>query len=108
MRGKYKQLFLRVLDDGQHVCQPANLKVTPERTLEIFVEDVSWISCPMAYSYIESPLPRNVLTRPLPESPSSRHGPHARRSAPYPKLAPSRPPYAHHGLDDFDGNFMMN
>ena len=55
MRGKYKQLFLRVLDDGQHVCQPANLKVTPERTLEIFVEDVSWISCPMAYLYREPP-----------------------------------------------------
>ncbi|EJF60390.1 hypothetical protein DICSQDRAFT_62995 [Dichomitus squalens LYAD-421 SS1] len=41
MRGRYKQLFLRILDDGRHVCQPANLKVSPERTLEIFVEDVS-------------------------------------------------------------------
>lgn len=26
------------------MCQPANLKVTPERTLEIFIEDVSLLS----------------------------------------------------------------
>ncbi|PIL33933.1 hypothetical protein GSI_03640 [Ganoderma sinense ZZ0214-1] len=39
LRGKYKQYFLRTSEDGTHVCQPANLKVTPERTLEIFIED---------------------------------------------------------------------
>lgn len=44
LRGKYKQYFLRTSEDGTHVCQPANLKVTPERTLEIFIEDVSAIS----------------------------------------------------------------
>ena len=42
LRGKYKQYFLRTSEDGTHVCQPANLKVTPERTLEIFIEDVSY------------------------------------------------------------------
>ena len=66
MRGKYKQLFLRVLDDGQHVCQPANLKVTPERTLEIFVEDVSWISCPTTYLCREPPAAKRT------DSPSPR------------------------------------
>ncbi|KAM5532501.1 hypothetical protein V8D89_013854 [Ganoderma adspersum] len=40
LRGKYKQYFLRTSEDGAHVCQPANLKVTPERTLEmLFIED---------------------------------------------------------------------
>lgn len=41
MRGKYKQYFLRITDDGEAISQPANLKVSDERTLEIFVEDVS-------------------------------------------------------------------
>ena len=53
LRGKYKQYFLRTSEDGTHVCQPANLKVTPERTLEIFIEDVSAISpYPFPYPYI--------------------------------------------------------
>lgn len=41
MRGKYKQYFLRITADGKSTSQPANLKVTAERTLEIVVEDVS-------------------------------------------------------------------
>ena len=40
LRGKYKQYFLRISESGEQVCQSANLKVSPERTLEIFVEDV--------------------------------------------------------------------
>ncbi|EIW62583.1 uncharacterized protein TRAVEDRAFT_114964 [Trametes versicolor FP-101664 SS1] len=41
MRGKYKQYFLRITPDGQCTSQPANLKVSVERTLEIVVEGVS-------------------------------------------------------------------
>ncbi|KAI0824032.1 hypothetical protein BC628DRAFT_1323459, partial [Trametes gibbosa] len=41
MRGKYKQYFLRVTPEGEAISQSANLKVTPDRTLEIVVEDVS-------------------------------------------------------------------
>lgn len=41
MRGKYKQYFLRITADGKSTSQPANLKVSAERTLEIVVEDVS-------------------------------------------------------------------
>ncbi|KAI0743362.1 hypothetical protein C8Q80DRAFT_1106499 [Daedaleopsis nitida] len=40
LRGKYKQYFLRISADGEQVCQSANLKVAPDRTLEICVEDV--------------------------------------------------------------------
>ena len=43
LRGKYKQYFLRISEDGEQVCQPANLKVAPDRTLEIFIEDVRHI-----------------------------------------------------------------
>ncbi|KAI0373437.1 hypothetical protein BV20DRAFT_937418 [Pilatotrama ljubarskyi] len=45
-RGKYKQYFLRISGDGEHVCQPANLKVAPDRTLEIVIEDVSSLVLP--------------------------------------------------------------
>ncbi|KAH9894803.1 hypothetical protein C8Q73DRAFT_644792 [Cubamyces lactineus] len=41
LRGKYKQYFLRITADGEPICQPANLKVTPERTVEIYIEEVS-------------------------------------------------------------------
>ncbi|TFK81496.1 hypothetical protein K466DRAFT_440083, partial [Polyporus arcularius HHB13444] len=40
LRGKYKQFFLRISADGEQVCQSANLKVAPDRTLEVFIEDV--------------------------------------------------------------------
>ncbi|KAI0666637.1 hypothetical protein C8Q78DRAFT_983904 [Trametes maxima] len=40
-RGKYKQYFLRIPVDGEPVCQPANLKVASDRTIEIVIEDVS-------------------------------------------------------------------
>ncbi|KAI0768811.1 hypothetical protein BD413DRAFT_436433, partial [Trametes elegans] len=40
-RGKYKQYFLRISSDGEWVSQPANLQVSPERTIEIIIEDVS-------------------------------------------------------------------
>ena len=41
LRGKYKQYFLRISADGEPICQPANLKVTPDRTVEIYIEEVS-------------------------------------------------------------------
>lgn len=41
MRGRYRQYFLRVTADGSIDCQPANLRVTRERTLDVFVEFVS-------------------------------------------------------------------
>ncbi|KAH8073004.1 hypothetical protein BXZ70DRAFT_902932 [Cristinia sonorae] len=41
MRGKYKHIFLRVTSEGGNDCTPANLKVSPERTLEVFIEHVS-------------------------------------------------------------------
>ncbi|KAI0644405.1 hypothetical protein C8Q79DRAFT_912641 [Trametes meyenii] len=40
-RGKYKQYFLRIPANGEPVCQPANLRVAPDRTIEIVIEDVS-------------------------------------------------------------------
>ena len=40
MRGKYRQYFLRVTpEEGVHTSS-ANLKVSLDRTLQIFVEDV--------------------------------------------------------------------
>lgn len=41
MRGKYKQYWLRVTAEGGNDCTPVNLKVTPQRTLEVFIEHVS-------------------------------------------------------------------
>ena len=41
MRGKYKQYFLRVTSEGGNDCTPANLKVTRDRTMDVFVEHVS-------------------------------------------------------------------
>ncbi|TCD71662.1 hypothetical protein EIP91_007409 [Steccherinum ochraceum] len=38
MRGKYKQYFLRVTAEGGNDCTPANLRITPDRTLDVFVE----------------------------------------------------------------------
>ncbi|KAI0081286.1 hypothetical protein K474DRAFT_1672034 [Panus rudis PR-1116 ss-1] len=38
MRGKYRQIFLRVTSDGAMDCTSANLKVNKDRTLEVFVE----------------------------------------------------------------------
>ena len=40
LRGKFKQYFLRVPIEGERDSRTANLKVTPERTLEIYIEDV--------------------------------------------------------------------
>ena len=40
MRGKFKQCFLRLPTEGERDCKTANLKVSPERTLEVFIEDV--------------------------------------------------------------------
>lgn len=41
MRGTYKQIFLRVSASGEDTCTSANLKVKPDRTLEVHVEQVS-------------------------------------------------------------------
>lgn len=41
LRGEYKRYFLWVSEDGTHVYQPASLKVTTERTFEIYIEDMS-------------------------------------------------------------------
>lgn len=40
MRGKYRQFFLRVHDDGIDEVQPTNISVSAERTLEVVVETV--------------------------------------------------------------------
>ncbi|KAI0930659.1 hypothetical protein AcV5_007317 [Taiwanofungus camphoratus] len=39
MRGKYRQYFLRVTPENGNDCTSANLRVSRERTIEIFVED---------------------------------------------------------------------
>lgn len=47
MRGKYKQIFLRVSAAGELDCKPTNIKVNPDRTMDIIIEDVgthSWKS----------------------------------------------------------------
>jgi hypothetical protein len=41
MRGKYRQIFLRVSTDGEETTRSANLKVESNRTLLIVVEGVS-------------------------------------------------------------------
>ncbi|KIP08460.1 hypothetical protein PHLGIDRAFT_55750, partial [Phlebiopsis gigantea 11061_1 CR5-6] len=41
MRGKYKQVFLRVAADGEETFNSANLKIGDDRTIEVFVEYVS-------------------------------------------------------------------
>lgn len=44
MRGKFKQIFLRVSARGDIDCMSANLKVSRERTLDVIVEDVrAWL-----------------------------------------------------------------
>ncbi|KAH9952978.1 hypothetical protein BC827DRAFT_1081123, partial [Russula dissimulans] len=40
MRGKYRQIFLRVSADGEETTQSANLKVETNKTLSIVVEGV--------------------------------------------------------------------
>ena len=40
-RGKYRHYFLRVTPEDGIECNPANLVVSPELTLELYVEDVS-------------------------------------------------------------------
>ena len=42
MRGKYKQVFLRVAADGEETFTSANLKVDADKTVEVFVEYVSF------------------------------------------------------------------
>ncbi|KAH9917914.1 uncharacterized protein BXZ73DRAFT_23077, partial [Epithele typhae] len=41
LRGKFKQYFLRLPTEGEKDLKTANLKVTADRTLEVYVEDVS-------------------------------------------------------------------
>ncbi|EPQ57574.1 hypothetical protein GLOTRDRAFT_37710 [Gloeophyllum trabeum ATCC 11539] len=41
LRGKYRQFFLRVSPDNQDLMASANLAVEKDRSLEVFVEDVS-------------------------------------------------------------------
>ncbi|KAH9944742.1 hypothetical protein B0H21DRAFT_694636 [Amylocystis lapponica] len=43
MRGKFKQYFMRVSSEGDIESMSANLKVSKERTLEVFVEDVCFV-----------------------------------------------------------------
>lgn len=38
MRGKYKQIFLRVSAAGEAECAPASLRVSPDRTMDVYVE----------------------------------------------------------------------
>ena len=40
MRGKYRQIFLRVSDDNVDTSTSMNVAVSLERTIEVFVEDV--------------------------------------------------------------------
>ena len=40
MRGKYRQIFLRVSADGEETTRSANLKVEANKTLSIVVEGV--------------------------------------------------------------------
>jgi hypothetical protein len=40
MRGKYRQVFLRISADGEETSRSANLKVETNRTLLIVVEGV--------------------------------------------------------------------
>jgi hypothetical protein len=40
MRGKYRQIFLRVSADGEETTRSANLKVETNKTLPIVVEGV--------------------------------------------------------------------
>ncbi|KAI9442380.1 hypothetical protein H4582DRAFT_1809406 [Lactarius indigo] len=40
MRGKYRQIFLRISPEGEETNQSANLKVNSDRTLPIIVESV--------------------------------------------------------------------
>ncbi|KAF9024856.1 hypothetical protein BDZ89DRAFT_1068792 [Hymenopellis radicata] len=38
MRGRYRQFFLRVSEDNKDETMPANLSITPDRTIEVVVE----------------------------------------------------------------------
>jgi hypothetical protein len=40
MRGKYRQIFLRVSADGEETTRSANLKVETDKTLPVVVEGV--------------------------------------------------------------------
>lgn len=40
MRGKYKQIFLRLTPES-YECASSNLVVTPDRTVELYIDDVS-------------------------------------------------------------------
>ncbi len=40
MRGRYRQFFLRVSEDNKDETMPANLSITPDRTIEVVVEVV--------------------------------------------------------------------
>ena len=64
LRGKFKQYFLRLPTEGERDCKTANLKVAPDRTLEIYVEDVSihaMSSQTLAHAFTEPSSPRNVM-----------------------------------------------
>ena len=93
------------------MCQPANLKVTPERTLEIFIEDVSFLS---SYPAIQLSIflgGRISWTCLLTSSSFTHHAepfasgavlPHP--LAPHPSFSPTRPPDTQHRseVDDCD------
>lgn len=40
LRGRFRQFFLRVSADNEDKWDSANIVVTPQRTLEVFVEEV--------------------------------------------------------------------
>jgi hypothetical protein len=46
MRGKYRQIFMRVAADGEETTRSANLKVETNKTLPIVVEGVRILSTP--------------------------------------------------------------
>ncbi|CAL1707472.1 unnamed protein product [Somion occarium] len=61
MRGKYRQYFLRVTADGVTDCQSSNLKVSKDRTLEVFVEhNPAALSGPPQYATPPPTVPTSV------------------------------------------------
>ncbi|KAJ8696741.1 hypothetical protein PTI98_006587 [Pleurotus ostreatus] len=77
LRGRFRQFFLRVSADNEDKWDSANIVVTPQRTLEVFVEE----SIPTYSQY--GPAPRGAAAgQPSPDPRRGRHYSPSTRNSP--------------------------
>ncbi|KAF8483166.1 hypothetical protein JB92DRAFT_3032439 [Gautieria morchelliformis] len=69
-RGKYRQCFVRFSEDGTMECQPSNLMVSKEKTIELIIEPNLENRTPLREPYIlqnpqHNSYPRNYASSPV-------------------------------------------